>query len=188
MSNSQNKQVLINVLCDKLKHNNIKCKNATDDADLLIVQTALSLVIVNGCYSSSRLFGIGKGLPLKKLNHKYQDQGFIKADTIKAGEEALTCLYGGIDIFVWRKLKSIVITGNTLVQVKSLPPTSDTGQFHSLRVYYQKKLTYILQISFLTLVDATINKTVTPNQSVEKWFLKNMNSSFFLFLTIFRQI
>ena len=49
MSNSQNKQVLINVLCDKLKHNNIKCKNAIDDADLLIVQTALSLeVIVNG--------------------------------------------------------------------------------------------------------------------------------------------
>ncbi|CAG2193796.1 unnamed protein product [Mytilus edulis] len=44
-----NKQVLITVLCDKLKHNTIKCKNATDDADLLIVQTALSLeVIVNG--------------------------------------------------------------------------------------------------------------------------------------------
>ncbi|CAG2210684.1 DHRS13 [Mytilus edulis] len=94
---------------------------------LTIVQTALDcalslVVIVNG------------------------EAGFIKADIIKAGEEVLTCLYGGLPleglyILLWRKFKSIVITGNTLVQVKSLPPTSDSGQFHSLRVYYQKKLT-----------------------------------------------
>ncbi|CAG2212600.1 unnamed protein product [Mytilus edulis] len=63
---------------------------------------------------------------------------FIKADIIKAGEEVLTCLYGGLpleglDILLWRKFKSIVITGNTLVQVKSLPPTSDSGQLHSLQ-------------------------------------------------------
>ncbi|VDI54847.1 Hypothetical predicted protein [Mytilus galloprovincialis] len=92
------------------------------------------------CDSSSRLFGISKG-PLRSSFH-----GCIKADIIKAGEEALKCLYGGLppeglDILLWRKLKSIVITGITLVQVKSLPPTSDSGQFRSLQVYYQKELT-----------------------------------------------
>jgi hypothetical protein len=30
-----------------------------------------------------------------------------------------------------------VITGNTSVHVKSLPPTSDSEKFHSLRVYNQ---------------------------------------------------
>ncbi|CAG2193679.1 unnamed protein product [Mytilus edulis] len=44
---------LINVLCDKLQDDNIKCNNVTDDEDLLIVQTALDcalslVVIVNG--------------------------------------------------------------------------------------------------------------------------------------------
>ncbi|VDI83954.1 Hypothetical predicted protein [Mytilus galloprovincialis] len=60
----------------------------------------------------------------------------------QAGEEALTFLYGGLplgglNILRWRKFTSRVITGNTSVQVKSLPPTSDSGKFHSLRVYHQ---------------------------------------------------
>jgi hypothetical protein len=65
-----------------------------------------------------------------------------KLDVIKAGEEALTCVYGGLpleglDILRWRKFTPKVITGNTSVHVKSLPPTSDSAKFHSLRVYYQ---------------------------------------------------
>jgi hypothetical protein len=36
-----------------------------------------------------------------------------------------------------RKFTAKVIMGNTSVQVKSLPPTSDSAKFHSLRVYYQ---------------------------------------------------
>ncbi|CAC5372602.1 unnamed protein product [Mytilus coruscus] len=216
MSNSHNKQALINMLCDKLKDNDIRCKNATDDADLLIALTAVDCALssevvvigkdtdllvllihhvnqqckrvifksdkmainkkmkiwniqqtkeflgedvcnllpflhsLTGCDSTSRLFGIGKGLALKKLNQEYlkmqgkvfMNNNSIKADIIKAGEEALTCLYGGLpleglNILRWRKFTSRVITGNTSVQVKSLPPTSDSGQFHSLRVYHQ---------------------------------------------------
>ncbi|CAC5425518.1 unnamed protein product [Mytilus coruscus] len=105
---------------------------------------------LTGCDSTSRLFGIGKGLALKKLNQEYlkmqgkvfMNNNSINADIIKAGEEALTCLYGGLpleglNILRWRKFTSRVITGNISVQVKSLPPTSDSGQFHSLRVYHQ---------------------------------------------------
>jgi hypothetical protein len=60
-------------------------------------------------------------------------------DVIKAGEEALTCVYGGLpleglDILCRRKFTVKVITGNTSVHVKSLPPTSDSAKFHSLRV------------------------------------------------------
>jgi hypothetical protein len=43
----------------------------------------------------------------------------------------------GLDILRWRKYTTKVITRNTSVHVKSLPPTSDAAKFHSLRVYYQ---------------------------------------------------
>jgi hypothetical protein len=65
-----------------------------------------------------------------------------KLDVIKAGEEALTCVYGGLpieglDILRWRKYTTKVITRNTSVHVKSLPPIPDLAKFQSLRVYYQ---------------------------------------------------
>jgi hypothetical protein len=65
-----------------------------------------------------------------------------KSDVIKAGEEALACVYEGLpleglNILCWRKFTAKVITGNTSDHVKSLPPTSDSAKFHSLRVYYQ---------------------------------------------------
>jgi hypothetical protein len=71
---------------------------------------------LTGCDFTSRFFGIGKGIALKRLNQEYlkaQGQLFMnttssKLDVIKAGEEALTCVYGGLsleglDIFRWRK-------------------------------------------------------------------------------------
>nr|CAC5359433.1 unnamed protein product [Mytilus coruscus] len=132
MSNSHNKQALINTICDKLKDNDIRCKNAIDDLDF-IGQTAVD------CALSSEVVVI--------------------ADIIKAGEETLTCLYGGLpleglNILCWRKFTSRVITGNTSVQVNSLPPTSDSGQFHSLRVYHQcqKRMSEEVDINLQTMV------------------------------------
>ena len=105
---------------------------------------------LTGCHSTSRHFGIGKGIVLKRLNQEYfkaQGQLFMnttssKLDVIKAGEEALTCVYGrlpleGLDILHWRKFTAKVITGHTSVHVKNLHPASDSAKFHSLRVYYQ---------------------------------------------------
>ncbi|CAC5372508.1 unnamed protein product [Mytilus coruscus] len=55
------KQALINMLCDKLKENDIRCKNATDDADLLIALTAVD------CALSSEVVVIGEDTDLLVL-------------------------------------------------------------------------------------------------------------------------
>ncbi|CAG2238335.1 unnamed protein product [Mytilus edulis] len=108
------------------------------------------------------------------------EAGFIKADIIKAGEEVLTCLYGGLPleglyILLWRKFKSIVITGNTLVQVKSLPPTSDSGQFHSLRVYYQKNQG---QASHHVCHTRTAATTLNCKEVVPRWYIQSSEEAF----------
>ena len=104
----------------------------------------------SGCDTTSRIFGIGKGTILKKLRSSIEFQEmaakFIEncdQDTItKAGEEMMLSLYGGIqyeglDLLRYRKFTSKVIVGNIYVQVNSLPPTSDSAKFHSLRSYLQ---------------------------------------------------
>ena len=65
--------------------------------------SSLLFMLLLGCGTTSRLFGVGKGAALKKLtfnsNFKKQAKVFsgetTKAEIISAGEEALTCLYGG---------------------------------------------------------------------------------------------
>lgn len=54
MSNSHNKQAFINMLCEKRNEHDIRNKNAVDDADLLIVQTAVD------CALSSEVIVIGE--------------------------------------------------------------------------------------------------------------------------------
>jgi 5'-3' exonuclease len=45
MSNSHNKQAFINMFCEKLNEYDIRYKNAVDDADLLIAQTAIDCAL-----------------------------------------------------------------------------------------------------------------------------------------------
>ena len=61
MSNSYNKQALINMLCEKLNEHDIRFKNAVDDADLLIAQTAVD------CALSSEVIVIGEDTDLLVL-------------------------------------------------------------------------------------------------------------------------
>ncbi|CAC5372537.1 unnamed protein product [Mytilus coruscus] len=192
MSNNHNKQALINMLCDKLKDNDIRCKNATDDADLLIAQTAVdcalsSEIVVIGCDSTSRLYGIGKGLALKKLNQEYlkmQGKVFmnnnpIKAGIIKAGEEALACLYGGrplegLNILRWRKFTSRLITEthqfrfeNKLVMkfytMESKVVTSKERLGSTLKRYGAIQILLGLGCLIITFVSIGINKKVCDN-------------------------
>ncbi|VDI49933.1 Hypothetical predicted protein [Mytilus galloprovincialis] len=115
MSNSHNKQALINMLCDKLKDNDIRCKNATDDADLLIALTAVD------CALSSEVVVIGEDTDReKKHSQVYMEDFLLKDLTFFAGENY-------IQSNNWKHFSS----------GKSLPPTSDSGKFHSLRVYHQ---------------------------------------------------
>lgn len=108
---------------------------------------------LTGCDTTSRLHGIGKPAALKKIKPEIylKSQGAVflqenssKEDIIKAGEEALVNLYGGVlleglGILRWRTFatKTMSSKRNAVVQVQSLPPTSDAAIFHSMRVYLQ---------------------------------------------------
>jgi hypothetical protein len=61
VSNSHNKQAFINILCEKLNEYDIRYKNAVDDADLFIAQTAVD------CALSSEVIVIGEDTDLLVL-------------------------------------------------------------------------------------------------------------------------
>ena len=105
---------------------------------------------ITGCDTTSRLFGIGKGIALKKLrtdpHFKHQAEIFArespKMEVVRAGEEALSCLYGGtpgesLDLLRYRKFCTKVMTDTVSVQVHILPPTSAAASYHSQRTYLQ---------------------------------------------------
>lgn len=109
---------------------------------------------IGGCDTTSRLFGIGKGAPMKKFqNHhefkshilKLAQKGLEVYDIEKAGECALIFLCGGnkeesLDDLRARKFSEKVATSARSVQVQALPPTSNAARYHSQRVYYQAQV------------------------------------------------
>ena len=107
---------------------------------------------ISGCDTTSRLYGIGKGMVLKKCisSGYFREQAEVFFDSssdrdavIKAGEEAISNLYGGIpceglQILRWRKFTSKAVQNRcTPVMVQTLPPTPDAASHHSLRSYLQ---------------------------------------------------
>ena len=106
--------------------------------------------IIAGCDTTSRLFGIGKGVALRKLNtaptFKQMAETFSgkesRDDIISAGETALCTLYGaqageGLDALRYRRFYEKVSKSSATVQLHSLPPTSAAASYHSARVYLQ---------------------------------------------------
>lgn len=64
------------------------------------------------------------------------------ADVVTAGENALVCLYNGkagegLDSLRYKLFCEKVATNTCHVQPRTLPPTSASAKYHSLRVYYQ---------------------------------------------------
>ena len=109
------------------------------------------LHVLLGCDTTSRLFGIGKAVGLKKRSQLYQpaevfyNANSLKEDVIKAGESALVEVYGGkvrdsLEAFRYRRFCEKTAKSTTAVEVKSLPPTSSAAKFHSFRVFYQVQL------------------------------------------------
>lgn len=217
LSNPNNKQRFIKLLGKRLEETEVKVHHAESDADVMIVQTAITQSATNevvvigedtdllilllyhadpekhnvylkseqkqtsvkkvkiwdilkaksnlggktctllpaihafsGCDTTSRMFGIGKGIVLKKLRSEpeFQDMTttFMTSTDSRiiaaSGEEMMVSLYGGLryeglDLLRYRKFASKVVVGNIYVQVKSLPPTSDSARFHCLRSYLQ---------------------------------------------------
>ena len=74
----------------------------------------------------------------KEVSHARKERDRI----VKAGEEMLLILYGGIsnenlDILRYHRFASKVAVGNVCVQVHTLPPTSAAAKFHSMRAFLQ---------------------------------------------------
>ena len=105
---------------------------------------------IAGCDTTSRLFGIGKGVALRKLKtaptFKQMAEAFSgkesRDDILSAGETALCTLYGaqageGLDALRYRRFYEKVSKSSTTVQLRSLPPTSAAASYHSARVYLQ---------------------------------------------------
>ncbi|KAL7395312.1 hypothetical protein ABVT39_014279 [Epinephelus coioides] len=102
------------------------------------------------CDTTSRLYGIGKGAPLKKFTTSadfrehatvFDTQSASITDVVSAGEKALLCLYNGkpgegLDSLRHKRFCEKVATSTSHVQPQSLP-TSAAAKYHSLRVYCQ---------------------------------------------------
>ena len=105
---------------------------------------------ITGCDTTSHVFGIGKGMALKKMiSDNYLKEQAVKftgvtskAEIIQAGEEYLLCLYNGapyegLDYLRFRKFATKVMTNTSSVQVHALQPTSAAASYHSMRAYLQ---------------------------------------------------
>ena len=105
---------------------------------------------VNGCDTTSKLYGIGKAVPLKKIaNQNFKQQatvfytpGMMQDTIIRAGEKALLCLFNGLvedslDTLRYQRFCKKVASCATTLQIQSLPPTSAAAKYHCLRVYFQ---------------------------------------------------
>ncbi len=99
---------------------------------------------IGGCDTTSRLYGIGKGVPLRKViaetNFCKHMEAILDGSTQEeiqiAGERAMVSLYGGIenetlDSLRLRKFKDKVVKSVASVQIQNHPPTSDAAKYHS---------------------------------------------------------
>ncbi len=116
-----------------------------------ICTNILFIHAVLGCDTTSRLFGIGKRVALKKaLDSPYfclqasvfSDEFAERTAIVSAGENSLVCLYGGkpeenLDILRYMRYCDKTMSTTSSVSISSLPPTSAAAKYHSLRVYYQ---------------------------------------------------
>ena len=104
-----------------------------------------------GCDSTSRVFGLGKGVLLKKIRSNPHLQQYANVfssrqstneDIKKAGEQTLVILYGGkknddLNFLRHKKFCEKVASNVASIEPQTLPPTSAAMKYHSYRVYYQ---------------------------------------------------
>ena len=104
-----------------------------------------------GCETTSRLFGLGKGIVVKKLSdsHFYKSaetftkKNVSKEDIIFVGDTALVLLYGGSceeglkNSLRYKRFCDKVPKSTSPVDPQSLPLTSAAAKYHSLLVYYK---------------------------------------------------
>lgn len=104
-----------------------------------------------GCDTTSRVFGIGKGVVIKHMlnatdfkSHAgvFLDEDATQSEIVDAGEKCLVSILKGtpeetLDQLRLQRFHQKVATNKSAVQPETLPPTSAATKYHSLRVYYQ---------------------------------------------------
>ena len=100
-----------------------------------------------GSDTTSRLYGLGKGLALKKFKSNVlfcqQAEVFksywpvVKNDFVVAGEKALVCLYGGasdegLNTLRYRRFCEKVAKSTSHVEPQTLPPTAAAAEYHNV--------------------------------------------------------
>ena len=101
------------------------------------------------CDTTSWPFGVGKSVPVKRLQQLFENGAkvFLRTNSnhqmiAETGEKLLVDIYDGNDGDTLDKLRLVkyhekVSTGSKQVQPKVLPPTSAAAKYHSYRVFYQ---------------------------------------------------
>ena len=105
---------------------------------------------IGGSDTTSRLYGIGKGVVFKKLGEILEySEPFLSKESDKeiirvAGEKIISILYGGqaenLDRLRKKKFSKMAVKSFKSIVIQNLPPTSNSAQFHSYRVYYQTQV------------------------------------------------
>ena len=122
--------------------------------DILGPQTSKHLLFLHavlGCDTTSRLYGVGKSVSLKKflknddfkkVAHVFHDENSSQEEVAEAGEHALISFYNGsrdekLDNLRYRRFCEKVSTSKNHIKPQTLPPTSVAAKYHSRRVFFQ---------------------------------------------------
>lgn len=104
-----------------------------------------------GCDTTSRVFGVGKGVSLCLVQESdtfrvqasiFQKQSATKEEIAAAGEKAMIQIYKGkeadsLNDLRLKRFYSKVTDSKTAIHPRNLPTTSSSAMFHSFRVYHQ---------------------------------------------------
>lgn len=104
-----------------------------------------------GCDTTSRVFGVGKGVSLRLVRESdsfrvqasiFQKQSATKDEIAAAGERAMILIYKGgetdsLNDLRLKRFYAKVTESKTAIHPHNLPPTSSSAMFHSFRVYHQ---------------------------------------------------
>ncbi|GBM61486.1 hypothetical protein AVEN_9252-1, partial [Araneus ventricosus] len=160
LENECNKKRFIELLKNALQKANI-CVQAVEDADLTIVNTAISVApqydyvrvfihAISGCDTTSALFGQSKNKFISLfLKHEellnaaatFLNPQATTEQVTEAGEKVLVALYGGDpatqSLDELRYQSFVKAAAKTKYNLARLPPTTDAAQLHAMRIYHQ---------------------------------------------------
>ncbi|GBM93250.1 hypothetical protein AVEN_118119-1 [Araneus ventricosus] len=162
LANECNKKRFIELLKKALQKANNCVQQAVEDADLTIVNTAISVAprcdynellfiyAISGCDITSALFGQGKNkfisLFLKHEELLNRAATFLNPQATteqvtEAGGNVLVALYGGDpatqNLDELRYHSFVKAAAKTKFNLARLPPTTDAAQLHAMRSYHQ---------------------------------------------------